>query len=109
VRKLIHVDFREAGQLHCDSCGHDLPFKQEFTESLIGTPCPACGADMLTRDDYKKTLRLFAGINFINRWFGWLGSESPKAGDRQVAMKMHGETLTVRDLGTCKGAPFEPA
>lgn len=47
--------------LHCDNpqCGYDMNFEGKIREELIGTPCPKCGENMLTKEDYEagKDLR----------------------------------------------------
>lgn len=86
-KKIIHYDPAEAGALHCDNprCGHDLP-KGPFKPELIGTPCPKCDSNMLTREDYEVTMKFFRWIDWLNKWFGWLGTESPS--DPRTHFKM---------------------
>lgn len=78
-KKVLHLVNNQAGKLHCDNvlCGYTLSETLPFTEKLIGYPCPKCGSDMLTRKDYEGMVALFKVINWINKWFGWLGSEEP--------------------------------
>lgn len=42
------------GRLKCDTCGHTGE-EVELTEALVDTPCPKCGANMLTRGDYESS------------------------------------------------------
>lgn len=97
-RKLIHYNPEQAGRLRCDTpgCGHVEPHAQPFTEALIGQPCPLCGASLLTRKDYADTKRLFAMIDTMNRWFGWLGSETPSPSHKAVEVRTHNGELTIR-------------
>lgn len=106
MKKIIHYDPTDAGRLHCDACGYDLPEKQPFTSELIGTPCPKCGADMLTREDFLKTLNMFAWVDTINIWLGWLiGTKEPPRNARGVAVRHHGNSTFVRfdDPGASDG------
>lgn len=97
MKKLIHFNPNEAGKLHCDSCGYDLPELQPFTVALIGTPCPKCGADMLTEKDYLSTIRMFRVIDWINKWFGWLGTENPPAKKgHSVAVRHHDGEVFIK-------------
>lgn len=98
-KELIHLDDHR-GQLMCDSpaCGHMLA-EGEVTwgEHLIGHPCPKCGSDMLTREDYEGSERAFAAVRWLNKWFGWLGSEyvpnDPKW-KHKIAVRHHdGKTI----------------
>lgn len=103
-KKIIHYDPSQAGALHCDACGYDLPERRAFTADLIGTPCPKCGADMLTRSDYEKTARMFRALDWINRIFGPIFgvrvSDLPKGKMVDtVSVHMHDDTTTIKHLG----------
>lgn len=101
TKKLIHYDPAEAGKLHCDACGYDLPERQPFTRDLIGTPCPECGADMLTERDYRDTARIFAVIDWLNKCFGWLGhtKDEAKAHGVSIRHKVHNGVHTICPKG----------
>ena len=45
--------------LQCDAegCGH-IESIDSLTREMIGKPCPLCGADMLTEDDYQAGLKI---------------------------------------------------
>lgn len=79
TKKLIWDDVSTVGKLHCDnpSCGHVLPESLPWGPQLMGYECPKCGSDMLTRQDYDLVERMQKWVNRLNRWFGWLGSETP--------------------------------
>lgn len=66
------IDYRQMGKLHCDnpSCGHDLPEALPISEALIGYPCPKCGSDMLTRQDYNAAIQLMRIADFANKLLG---------------------------------------
>jgi hypothetical protein len=90
ARKLIHADDSDLGRLHCDNpaCGHVLPEPLPWSKALIGYPCPRCGSDMLTALDFKTTERMRRGVRLINRWFGWLGSERPTPGHKEIRFRI---------------------
>ena len=51
-----NIELIDGGRyLHCDNpqCGHDMTFEGEFRKELINTPCPKCGQNMLTEEDYE--------------------------------------------------------
>jgi uncharacterized C2H2 Zn-finger protein len=96
TKKIIFFNRDEAGQLHCDACGHDMPGPVAFTSDLIGTPCPKCGADMLTRKDYDHALLTFSAFDWLNKWFGWLGAEQPKPGMKTSKIKIHDGEIDLR-------------
>lgn len=63
--------------LHCDECAAEMQVSN-VTRDLIGTPCPACGADMLTAEDYvlgkrhERVMRVIQKIDRVVRPF-WRG------------------------------------
>jgi predicted RNA-binding Zn-ribbon protein involved in translation (DUF1610 family) len=95
AKKIIWYDKDRAGQLHCDSCHYDMPERTVWGPHLLGTPCPKCGADMLTRSDFDKVERMWAWLDWLNKWFGWLGSETQPAGP-EVLIHIHDDTLTIK-------------
>lgn len=97
MKKILHYDTADAGRLHCDACGYDLPGKLAFTERLIGFECPECGANMLTRRDYDATVKLFRVVDIINkigRIIG-LGTERPPAKAVSLGVKMHDGAVEI--------------
>lgn len=98
TRKLIHFDPNDAGYLHCDACHYDLPDKLEWGPHLLGYPCPKCCANMLTEKDYHNTDKLLAAVEWINKWFGWLGpehSELNKTNTQEISVRLHDDTMTI--------------
>jgi hypothetical protein len=100
MKKIIHTDTSRLGRLHCDNplCGYDLPESTPFGAHLIGYPCPECGMNMLTHRDYRSVMRLTRAIGWLNRWFGWLGSEAPKPTDARVQLHIHNDDLKITVL-----------
>lgn len=110
MKKIIHTDTANLGQLHCDACGYDLPeplkAEQVLSGELIGHLCPRCGADMLTREDWEAAVRMFRVFAWINRWFGWLGHEEVPADAEPVGVRLHDGKVIVsrRASGNTEGA-----
>ena len=100
MKKIIHYDTSNLGNLHCDECGYDSPEKREFVAELIGTPCPKCGANMLTERDYHDTLKMLKFADNLNKWLGWLGTEDPgpqEGYDRYTSqVKIHNGNVEFR-------------
>lgn len=42
------------------------------TKQYINMPCPKCGENLLTQEDYDTSKMLQNMIKWINKWFGWL-------------------------------------
>lgn len=97
---IVKYDRDQLGKLHCDDCGYDIPEPQAFTPKLIGTPCPKCGANMLTEEDYKSTERLLGAIDIANTMLGPIFGKEENAveendGDK-INVKIHGDEMTIR-------------
>lgn len=92
TKKIIHTDVLDAGKLCCDNptCGHQLPTPLRWGPHLIGYPCPKCGSDMLTRKDFDAVEAVNKLVVWVNKWFGWLGSEKPDATHTRVTIKIGG-------------------
>jgi hypothetical protein len=97
MKKLIHFEDKRSC-LCCDNpqCNYEAPpGKYTWGRHLIGTPCPQCGESLLTPRDYRDSARMIWTINWINRWFGWLGTEYPKDG-YDVSIRHHDGQVIVR-------------
>ena len=80
-----HVHMRQG--LHCDNCHHEEPVDR-FHKGLIGTPCPKCGANMLTHQDYKKSKRvllILSVLSTLTRVILWF---NPKAKTGTMAVRV---------------------
>lgn len=109
-RKLIHFDRNEAGNLHCDTCGHDLlPGTVVWGQHLIGYECPKCSDSMLTERDYLATSKMFARIDWLNKWFSWvpfLATGDLNNPDLQtVGIRIHNRSVEI----TAEPASVPPA
>ena len=79
MKKIIHLKAEDAGKLNCDNtaCNYTTPELLPFNESLINHECPKCGSNMLTLNEYSRVVKLIKMVAWINKWFGWLGTEDP--------------------------------
>lgn len=98
AKKIIHLDLSRIGNLCCDNprCGHILPTPIAFNERAIGTLCPRCDSNLLTRRDYEATQRVFKWIERINSFFAFFGigsEEPPKPTDKDY----HSGTVRIHD------------
>jgi hypothetical protein len=100
-KKVIFFDRNQAGKLHCDACGYDLPHAIKFGPELIGMPCSKCSADMLTVRDYRATARMIRMLDLINAIFGPLiGKYEPPKGSRTFEAKCHDGSLLIKQKGS---------
>lgn len=82
MRKLIEMDSQnliECDNLNCDYTVPTAPGDENIDSanhsrvvSFINKPCPECGENLLTIDDYKNYDVLLKTVAWINKWFSWL-------------------------------------
>lgn len=54
--------------LKCDAEGCDhIETVKELTEAQIDTPCPKCGANLLTREDYEQSASVMNLMNAMEK------------------------------------------
>lgn len=75
MRKLIEK--QQNSLVTCDNpnCDYTVPYTDEAEECLIlfiDKPCPKCGENLLTMEDYLQHQKLMKVIKFINSWFSWI-------------------------------------
>lgn len=74
--------------LNCDAdgCGH-VEHVGTITDEMIGMPCPVCGADMLTQDDWiawqpyselLNAINAFKHVDGVERTVVRVGLHGPK-------------------------------
>jgi ssDNA-binding Zn-finger/Zn-ribbon topoisomerase 1 len=74
MRKLIE---KQESLIECDNekCDFTVAYCEEEEKHLdlyINLPCPKCGENLLTMEDYLQHQKLMRVVNFINRWFSWI-------------------------------------
>ena len=92
-RTLIEI-VKPALKCDADGCGHEETI-DEIKASHIGTPCPKCGANLLTEEDYKNSLRLLAIARCINEIVGPVKTD-PNANGSLISFNPHGDSLTIK-------------
>ena len=75
MRKLIETNQKYLVVCDNPKCDYTVPYTEESAKLIsqyIDKPCPECGDNLLTREDYHKYNKIMSIINFLNRWFSWL-------------------------------------
>ena len=81
-RKLIEL--HQEYSIVCDNkrCGYKI--KNETGDpnvdisGYLNSPCPNCGENLLTEEDYSNSIRALRFINWVNKWFSWINIFIPK-------------------------------
>lgn len=93
--KLIEVG--KIGGIKCDCCGYrDDTVKYKDYRSWINRPCPRCGANLLTKADYKAARRLMRAVKIINL-IPFRSSESQEYTKIRAVFK-GGGSISLEDL-----------
>lgn len=94
MRKLIEIDSQE--DIKCDNPDCDFviesinPGTWGDLDKYLNMPCPKCGENLLTQEDYDDTLKLMKTVNFLNKWFSWLTIFSfGKKSQEEVTVNVH--------------------
>lgn len=91
-RDLIEIDQSKA--LKCDNptCDYTLDNTSAFDDTQwINKPCPKCGENLLTEEDYINYKRMMKAVKWINKWFSWITKfKNPKNDSREsIEVNVH--------------------
>lgn len=93
-RKLIEV--YQPNLIVCDNKTCDFKIQNptgdinEDISSYINIPCPECGQNLLTEEDYLLAMKVQKKINWLNKWFSWVLLVIPKKKlSQNVSMHIH--------------------
>ena len=76
-RQLIEIG-RLEHLVECDNPECDYKVKNptgspfEDISSFVNMPCPKCGENLLTKEDYLQSLKLLKAVIWLNKWFSWI-------------------------------------
>lgn len=81
--------------LKCDAPGCDhRQDVDDFSEDMIGLPCPKCGASLLTREDYEYTRDVLKPALETLKALG-LAKDPPVGGSGNASFNFHAGVLTT--------------
>ncbi len=93
-RKLIEKS--QESLIVCDNipdCDFAIPYSKEEeydTKKYINQPCPKCGENLLTEDDYLQHEKINRAVDFLNKWFSWITIfYSKKSWDKRNTISVH--------------------
>ena len=102
-RQLIetHID----PKVVCDNPSCDYTESYTETTSLIdyvNKPCPKCGENLCTEQDYKTYMGMMKTVKWLNKWFSWLtwfySKKSYEKNQDVVSIHVH-DGIKVTNLG----------
>lgn len=89
------IDIKQENLIECDNKQCDYVVKNESKDpneridKFINTPCPKCGQNLLTEEDYMTWVKLMNKINWINKWFSWLTIFTSKKNKVKSTVKVY--------------------
>lgn len=91
--------------IKCDNCSFKIESESEdLNESIkdivqyLNEPCPDCGHNLLTFDDYMRVTQFVEIVNWVNKWFGWLSIFIPKSKYKTFEVNTHKE-IKIKEKG----------
>lgn len=69
------INITKIGGIKCDNqnCNYaDASVPVSDYSKWINKPCPVCGSNLLTEDDYTAFMKMYKGIQGLNRILGML-------------------------------------
>lgn len=62
------VEITGEGGIQCDNsdCDYTISVNVEDYKDWVNKPCPKCGENLLTQEDFDMNLKVFKTIEFIN-------------------------------------------
>jgi len=99
-RKLIET--RREISIQCDNetCDYVIPYSEEIennTAAFINAPCPKCGENLLTEQDYLLEQRLIKTINWINKWFSWITIFSAEKKTQSTKVHIYDGKINIKE------------
>lgn len=85
----------------CDHCDYkvDSPTgdPNEDSSMYLNKPCPKCGTNLLTEQDYLQHLKTLKIINWFNKWFSWIMFFVPKSvKGKSISVHCH-DGITIKE------------
>lgn len=98
------IEKKRESLIECDNtdCDFTIPYSSSLEKNMtqfIDMPCPKCGDNVLTKEDYILDLKLTRTIDWVNKWFSWITIfYSKKSWDNRntVSVKVH-DGIKVKD------------
>lgn len=73
------IEINQENLIVCDNPDCDYVIKNETGDPYIDAfeyidrPCPKCGCNLLSAEDYLDYYHFLKLVKWINKWFGWMG------------------------------------
>lgn len=98
------IEMHQEYLVGCDNKECDYKVKNESGDpnedisEFLNMPCPKCGENLLTEEDYLQSLRFLKFVNWINKWFSWILFFTPKNAKVKKIEVHHHKGLNIKEL-----------
>lgn len=97
------IKIQQEYSIVCDN--NKCDYKEKNTKSnpdtdykkYLNRPCPKCGENLLTKKDYIDYINMLKVINWINKYFGWIGIFIPKKDYKSISIHVHDGVTTIKE------------
>lgn len=75
----------------CDNenCDYEIQITIDNLKNYLNKPCPKCGENLLTKQDYQNSINLLKYIKWVNKKFSWLTFFTNKNEHKNVKVHIH--------------------
>jgi hypothetical protein len=91
MRPLIEVT--QESLIVCDNpeCGYKVSGGDFYADikEYVNKPCPECGENLLTEQDYKDSVVIQKMVRWLNKWFSWTTVFTRDKGKSKVSVHVH--------------------
>ena len=91
MRKLIEK--KQESLVVCDNpdCDFTIPYNENENNliAFVDVPCPLCGENLLTKEDFLLHYKMMKIVDRLNKWFSWITIFYPKSKNQTVRMHFH--------------------
>lgn len=74
--KNLLIEVNQEDLVVCDNpnCDFHIPYTEENSDlgCYVDVPCPKCGENLCTKEDFVQHLKFIRVINWLNKYFSWL-------------------------------------
>lgn len=102
IRKLIQKE--QQSLVVCDNkeCDYTVPYSDDDDIIVyVNKPCPKCGQNLLTIQDYIAHKNIMKYINWINKYFSWIIlfiSEKKTKSTTATSIHYHEGSVTIKKV-----------
>ena len=99
MKKLINIT--EKSVVVCDNkdCDYEVPYTPSQLIHFINRPCPKCGQNLLTLEDFNVHEKMIKFVNWVNRWFSWITLFQSQKGrvEKIISVHYHDGVTTTKE------------